>query len=397
MRPLADRMQISREKLAYIVDSTAAPVAGLALVSTWIAGEIGYIDDGIKELRFSTTSFDALNLFVASIPYRFYVVWALLFVPLTILLGREFGPMATAEERCLRGETADEVTLSSNDLALGGETTRHWSFAALPVAVVVLVTTFLLFTTGLQALDEKTPASLMNIFGNANSYLALVLGSLAGLIASLAMVIPLKAIHFADIRRAAQQGTAMMFPALAILALAWTLSLLTGEEMLGTGIYLGNFVSESISVAWLPTIIFLLASIVAFSTGTSWGTMGILMPLAIAATHKGLLAAGPIDAYDPVFLAAIGSVLSGAIFGDHCSPISDTTVLSSQASGCNHMAHVTTQMPYALAVGAAAILLGTVPIGFGVSVWIMLPVGIAVLAIGLRVCGRRCEVEVPAK
>ena len=180
-----------------------------------------------------------------------------------------------------------------------------------------------------------------------------------------------------------------MLPALAILTLAWSLSTLTEPDRLATGNYLGMLVEQAVSPAWLPTIVFVLASAVAFCTGTSWGTMGILMPLAIGATHKALAASGGVDPYDPIFIATIGSVLSGAIFGDHCSPISDTTVLSSQASGCDHLAHVSTQLPYALLVGAAAILLGTIPIGFGVSVWAMLPIGILVLAIFLRLVGTR--------
>jgi Na+/H+ antiporter NhaC len=141
----------------------------------------------------------------------------------------------------------------------------------------------------------------------------------------------------------------------------------------------------------MPTLSFVLSSLVAFATGTSWGTMGILMPLVVRVTHQILAQGGIVDAHDPILIASIGGVLAGAIFGDHCSPISDTTVLSSQASGCDHVAHVWTQWPYAMLVAAVSVFCGALPVGFGVSPWPMLLLGAAVLVIALRVLGRRVE------
>ena len=189
-----------------------------------------------------------------------------------------------------------------------------------------------------------------------------------------------------------------MLPALAILWLAWALADVTGKTgeagvRLDAASYLGWRMSGALSPAWLPTIVFLLASVVAFTTGTSWGTMGILTPLAIDVGWRligGSEAASPAD---PIMSATIGSVLAGAIFGDHCSPISDTTVLSSYASGCNHLAHVWTQLPYALAVGTVAILFGTIPAGFGVSVWIVLPAGAIALIALVFLLGRRTDTQ----
>ena len=393
LRPLTDRLRISREKLAYIVDSTAAPVAGLALVSTWIAGELGFISDGLKGLEFTGATPDAFSLFVASIPYRFYVLWALLLVPLTILSTREFGPMAAAEKRVLsREEPLDDDVGGNGSRESEREhedrssrqperRERHWSYAAVPVLVVIVVTTALLVATGWQSLESGTDRSLMAIFGSSDSYLSLVYGSLAGLAVAIAMSLVIGGVRADTIRSASLDGARFMFPALAILTLAWSLSELT--KMMGTGDYLGGLVQQSISPVWLPTIVFILSSAVAFCTGTSWGTMGILMPLAIGATHAALADGAAIDPYQPIFIGTIGSVLSGAIFGDHCSPISDTTVLSSQASGCDHIAHVSTQLAYALVVGAAAILFGTIPIGFGVPVWGMLPLGMLAVAAAL--------------
>ena len=182
----------------------------------------------------------------------------------------------------------------------------------------------------------------------------------------------------------------MVVPALIILWLAWALSGITGAEYLGTGHYLGSLLQTRIPVALMPTVVFLLSSFVAFSTGTSWGTMGILMPIVVAATFRMLTEqTGTADPQSLILVASIGSVLAGAIFGDHCSPISDTTVLSSQASGCNHVAHVWTQLPYALVVAVVAMLAGTLPVGFGFPVWPALGIGLAVLLVLLLVCGRR--------
>ena len=225
---------------------------------------------------------------------------------------------------------------------------------------------------------------------------------------------------------AAASGAKLVIPAIAILWFASTISRMTGnksvdgeqtlsayehtDHRLYTGEHLqglllgevadGGEVSENAAARsktlrrWLPTTAFILASIVAFSTGTSFGTMGILLPMIVPLAAAVLAAEGnACQPSDPIFLCSIGGILAGAIFGDHCSPISDTTVLSSQASGCDHMLHVWTQMPYALTVAAVSILLGTIPIGFGVPVWLLLPVQLAALLLVLLSIGKRLEVE----
>ncbi len=176
-----------------------------------------------------------------------------------------------------------------------------------------------------------------------------------------------------------------MMPALVILWFAWALSGMTDPDKLDTGGYLSSILSDRLDVRLLPTVVFLLAGAIAFSTGTSWGTMGILTPLSIALALR-MEGTGQPDS--TIVLATCGSVLAGAIFGDHCSPISDTTVLSSQASGCNHVAHVRTQMPYALVVAIVCVLLGTLPVAFGISPWISLVVGSVVLAVLMRWIGK---------
>ena len=390
MQPLADRLKISREKLAYLVDSTAAPVSGLALISTWIAGEIGYINDGFAKLDLPVEP-DGFEVFVASIPYRFYVVWALLFVPVVAWLGRDFGPMLRAEREAVRSRPPEPTTTASE-----ATVPYRWINAVLPIAVAVTVTIVLQYQTGWLSLYEADSsaagtASVWSIFCAGSSYVALVYGSLLGLCSAFLNAWSRRCGTWSELSRAAGDGAALVLPALAILGLAWALS--DASAQLKTGEYLGGLVTQAVWLPLLPTVVFVISSVVAFSTGTSWGTMGIIMPIAIPTAFAALTATTgeAVDLNSPIMLACVGSVLAGAIFGDHCSPISDTTVLSSQASGCHHLAHVWTQMPYALLVGSIAILCGTLPIGFGISVWWLLPAGMIVLVAALLVIGRRAE------
>ncbi len=399
MRPLTDRLKISREKLAYLVDSTAAPVAGLALVSTWIAYEIGCIDDGLEKLSLTGASVDGFSLFIASIPYRFYVLWALVMVALVAATGRDFGPMLSAERRAAAGgrrskgddqTSKGRATLEAPDVS----SQRCWLDAAVPIGVTLAVVVCLLIYTGIRSLPADAPERIdwVRLLGNGDSYLSLVYGALAGLIAAVLMALPWKTVSLGELQEAAMQGARLMLPALAILWLAWGLSNITSRDFLATGDSVAGLLRGAVAPQWMPTIVFLLASGVAFATGTSWGTMGILMPLTLSVTFE-LLAtgSGSVSGDNPLLIASVGSVLAGAIFGDHCSPISDTTVLSSQASGCDHIAHVRTQLPYALFVGAFSVLFGTLPIGWGVSVWIMLPVGLAAMIASFLVVGRRLD------
>lgn len=379
MRPLADRLRISREKLAYLVDATAAPVSGLALISTWVATEISYVQTGLDDVQLADQP-TAFAVFVATIPYRFYVLWALVLVPLVGLLGRDFGPMLRAERQALAKPRAAE------DESRGEP--AHWANALFPVLTVVAVTVVLILVTGAASLDGAAP-TLMNVFGKGDSYVALVYGSLMGLLVAMLLPRMNTCLTWPDIQQAAGNGAKQVSVALVILWLAWALSGLTESEYLGTGAYLGELLRDGLDPRFLPTLVFVLASVVAFSTGTSWGTMGILTPLVVSVSAQLLSAGGsPVVSTNPILVASIGSVLAGAIFGDHCSPISDTTVLSSQASGCKHVAHVRTQLPYALTVGGLSVICGTLPIGFGVSVWVLLPLGVIALVVCLLLIGR---------
>jgi Na+/H+ antiporter NhaC len=417
LRPLADRLKISREKLAYLVDSTAAPVAGLALVSTWVAGEIGFIRAGFAGLESEAVQVDAFRVFVATIPYRFYVLWCLMLVPLVALLGRDLGPMWQAEQRAATSRPPDvESIANAGPRSSKTHASSGWDQAVLPVLVVIMVTGMLLIATGRQALRDEAsevitdpttsvaefatdlPPSAeptwMDSFAAGDSYLALLYGSLAGLITALLWGRLRSSMPADELRIAGMYGARQMLPALVILWLAWTLSGMTDQDGLGTAIYLGQMLEGRITAAWLPTTVFLLASLVAFATGTSWGTMGILMPLVIRIAWQMLETEGnSIDPYDPLLLATIGSVLAGAIFGDHCSPLSDTTILSSHASGCDHVQHVRTQIPYALLGAGTAILFGTLPVGYGLSPWLLPPFAFTAMVVFLMVFGKQVDAK----
>lgn len=468
LRPLTDRLRISREKLAYIVDSTAAPISGLALISTWIAGELDAIGNGLTQAG-ADKQFEPYELFISSIPYRFYVLYALLFIPILIFLKREFGPMHKAElHAVIHGVTDHKTVVVSGDADTMpfDSTPARWYNAVIPIAATVLGVLYFLYSSG-QSPDDPG-RSLQDIFGNADSYRSLLWGAILGYLVAVVLILPQRIISFGEIERASLSGALKMTPALAILWLASTLSGMTSGESSDAGeawmlkknrasiataiqdggdlettikilhnkglsnadivkavgdseepawmlltkkgaelealeaaqkpdakkpstefvnsnyrLYSGDFLTsllgDKVDRRWFPTIIFLLACAIAYSTGTSWGTMAIVMPIAVP------LALGTrIDEASDhmILIQTVGAVLAGAIFGDHCSPISDTTVLSSQASSCDHIQHVVTQMPYAISVALISVFAGTIPVAFGINVWVVLFGGVVAM-IGL--------------
>jgi Na+/H+ antiporter NhaC len=417
LRPICDRLKISREKLAYLVDSTAAPVAGLALVSTWVAVEIAYVRNGLINVDVELGK-QAFNLFLASIPYRFYMIMALLFVPLTAILGRDFGGMLTAERRRVASDTIDPRHPDVGAL----ETTARssWYYAVVPIAVTVGVAVYFMYTTGRAEVGPDKP--LWDVIGNAASSMSLQYGSILGLGTAALMARWGKLLDGRGIINAIAAGAWVVAPAILILWCASTVSSMTGnasvdgersvtpyqykDHRLYTGDYLKTVLTggETVdgepsantnarfSVKLLPTIVFVLSGIVAFATGTSWGTMGILLPMVVTLAHALLTAEGAENILNhPIMICSVGGVLAGAVFGDHCSPISDTTVLSSQCCGCNHIAHVWTQMPYAILVATVSILLGTLPLGYGVPVTYLLPIQFVALVAALFFLGQKVE------
>ncbi len=411
LAPVFDRLKLSREKLSYIVDSTAAPVAGLAVVSTWIAVELAYLQEGLA----NTGAADAaaaspFELFVACIPYRFYVIQALLLVMLIAVLNRDIGPMLRAERRAAAAPPSGDDHGSSAALP-----SAHWLTAAAPIVATLLTVLALIYATGRANLPTRNPGAeptLRNVFGAGSSAVALQYGGLVGLATALALSRWGAKLAHDQLADAAVIGVRTVLPAIMILWLASAMSRMTSNrsfeekptvqafEFSDHRLYTGDYLKEKLLnwseggglARWLPTVIFVLASTISFCTGTSFGTMGILVPMVVPLAYAAIGAESmAAAAREPLFLASLGSVLAGAIFGDHCSPISDTTILSSQFSGCDHIAHVNTQLPYALLAGAVSILLGTLLIGLGVSVWLLLPLQTAAMIGVLLAFGGKVE------
>ena len=398
LKPLTDRLRISREKLAFLIDSTAAPVAGLAAVSTWVGVEIDAISEGFVALGGDEVSY---LYFLETIPYRFYPIYLLAFVFAVAWTGRDFGPMRRAEERAV---TLGQLTrpgsspASADEVAVEGARPLLAN-ALLPIAVLVGLLGAVMWSTGLAALGETGWAptggnSVRLVVENADSFTALLIASLAASLTACATAAATGALTLKGTGEAWVAGAQGMFPVAVILILAWSVG--AACESLGTGNYLADAAEPYLSAAWLPSAGFVLAAAIAFSIGSSWTTMAIVIPLLVQLGAKLIAAPGegvPEIAGEPAMLGTIGAVLAGAIFGDHCSPISDTTVLSSAASGCDHLDHVATQMPYAATVGLIALTCGYVPAGFGVPWWVCLPVGLLACAGVVRFAGRRVDEE----
>ena len=397
MRPITDRLRISREKLAYLVDSTAAPVACLAFVTTWIGYEVGLIGDAVAKLPGYDEA--AYSIFLGSIPYSFYPLLALFFVFTITLTKRDFGPMLAAERRARQtgqlfrpGSTAEAAQAESELLEPPADAPKRLINALLPIGVLVAGVLIGLWITGRAAVvEEGLEMTLQNIVGSANSYTAMMWASLASVVVAVLLSVAQRILTLEEAMDAWYAGMRSMLLAVIILILAWSLS--NVNDALGTATWLTERLSGTLSPGIVPALVFLLAAATAFATGSSWGTMGILMPLVIPLAW-GVLAADGLHTsgdYTHIIYSTVSAVLAGAVWGDHCSPISDTTILSSLASQCDHIDHVRTQLPYALTVGVVGLLLGTVPTGYNVPWWVMLPICAAVLFAIIRFIGQPVE------
>jgi Na+/H+ antiporter NhaC len=393
MRPVTDAKRISRAKLAYIVDSTAAPVACIALVTTWIGYEVGLIGESVEKL--ADLDADAYLVFLNTIPYSFYPIFAIAFVFMVAASGRDFGPMLDAERVAReKGVFTDEHLAgdSSDDCRpinpVPGKPQRALN-AIIPVAVLVLSVVAGLYITGRQSVDTVNP-TIQDIIGSADSYKALMWGSFLGMMTATFLTLVQRILDLEAIINAWYQGLRSMLMAIIILLLAWSLG--DVAEILRTADFLVSVLGDSLPPFLLPVLVFLLAAATAFATGSSWGAMGILIPLVIPLSWAVLGAremASPEHMH--ILYSSISAVLAGSVWGDHCSPISDTTILSSLASGCDHIEHVRTQLPYAVLVALVALLAGTLPVAMGIPWWLGLGTGLAILWVLLRLLGRSSE------
>jgi Na+/H+ antiporter NhaC len=397
MRPITDRLKVSREKLAYLVDSTAAPVAAIIPISTWVGYEISLIADGLRiaaqqnpEHAATLGGASPFAIFIETIPYRFYPLLALFFVFLTSVMDRDVGPMAAAEKRAAAGgglyrPGAQLAADTSSHLMEPKPGLRHrWWNAAVPVLTVVVVVLWGLLVTGRSEVGPD--ASLMDVFGAADPFVTLLWGSLAGCLAAIGLSAGQRMLTVTEGIDAGVAGMRAMMIAMIILVLAWSLGSVTQE--IGTAQYLSQLLTGRVALHLVPVIVFVTAAAMSFATGTSWGTMAILLPLVIPLTvSMGGDAGFDGGAHYSILLGSISSVLAGAIFGDHCSPISDTTVLSSTASACDHVDHVRTQLPYALLVAGVGMIFGDIGTAYGLPIWVALSGSGVALYLILRIFG----------
>ncbi len=397
MRPVTDRLKVSREKLAYIVDSTAAPIASIAFVSTWIGAELSYIADGIDTIGLAATPY---GVFFNSLAYAFYPIFALALIFFLLRQKLDYGPMLTAERkaRLWNHSTSPQPPSSTkDDQALNpAKGIAHQSYNAIvPVVVIILGAFSGLLYTGIQEAGwhggNSFAHNLSIAIGHADTYKALLWASLGGLLSAMALSLTQRLLSLEQVMNSMVSGFRSMLTAIIILVLAWCIAGVTRQ------LHTADFISQillnlEMTPYPVPAITFVMAALVAFSTGSSWGTMAILYPLILPATwmicqESGLDHAASMS----IFYNVVSTVLAGAVLGDHCSPISDTTILSSLASSCDHIAHVRTQLPYALTAGGVAILFGTLPAAYGVPSYILFPAGLGILYLLVRLLGQPTE------
>ncbi|MDA3909755.1 MAG: Na+/H+ antiporter NhaC family protein [Bacteroidales bacterium] len=391
MRNVTDKLKVSREKLAYIVDSTAAPMAAIAFITTWIGAELSYIQNGISTIGLETTAY---SVFFASLKYSFYPLLTLAFVFILIMLRRDYGPMYKRELKARGGNQSDVIeTKEKPEKRL---VSSAWN-GILPVMLVVFGTIAGLIFTGWDASvwsDESLSLGnkISHTIGQGNSFEALLWASFAGVLLAITITVSKKLLNLKHSIEAMVNGFKSMLTAILILTFAWALALLT--EHLHTADFISHIMQQlSVSPPWIPAISFVFSAFIAFSTGSSWGTMAIMYPLMLPTTWLICMDYGlEHEAAMAIFNNVVSTVIAGSVLGDHISPISDTTILSSLASGCNHIDHVQTQMPYALTVGAVALILGIIPSAFGVPFYLLIPLNIAILYGIIRIFGKKLPI-----
>lgn len=393
MRPITDEFDVSREKLAYILDSTTSPTASVAVVSTWLGFEVGLIQQQFEALGIQA---DPFVMFLQSIPFRFYSLLAMALVFVVVLTDWDFGPMEAAEQRAeqtgkvLRDDADPLIETQEDDITTPPDVDPKWWYFAAPIVALVAMTGFsLLYTGGLTFAGLFEPLVAGNVgaagnavvdaISNASTANAILWASFTGAFTILAILVADARVGLEPISDAIFEGFKMVMFPVAVLSLAWSIGAVS--QAMGVGPYIVGIAEGIISPAMLPAIIFVSAVLISFSIGTSWGTMGILFPVAIPLAHS---LGAPLP-------SAIGAILTGALFGDHCSPISDTTVLSSMFAASDHVDHVNTQIPYALLAGSIATLLFLAS-GYGLPALPALGIGFVLLVTGAYALSEHADV-----
>ena len=371
MRPVTDKFKVSRAKLSYLIDATAAPVCIIAPISSWAAAVAGFV---------SEDQIGGFELFIRAIPYNFYALLTILTMVVMVLMKLEFGPMRHHEKNakengdifsCEAHEMVEQLKESANN-----DKGSVWDLIAPVLVLVVGCMLGLIYSGGFFTPDSDAYHSFINAFSGADASVGLVYGSFGGLIFSIIYFMLRRVLKFNECMASIPEGFKAMVPAIMILCCAWTLKTMT--DSLGAKIFIAEFVRTSASayINLLPAVVFLIGVGLSFATGTSWGTFGILIPIVLA------IFGGSIS--NEVCIIAISACMAGAVCGDHCSPISDTTIMASAGAQCNHIKHVSTQLPYALLVAAVSFVAYVIA-GFVQSVWISLAIAIVLMLITLFV------------
>ena len=376
MRPVMDKHRISRAKLAYIIDATAAPVCIIAPISSWAASVISQMNG----LEVNGQALNGMETFMATIPYNLYAILTLIMVAILCVTNIEFGPMAKFEEEARNNKGNLSVGMDQE----GGDEFANMKISSkgnvfdliIPIAALIIFAILSMLYIGGYFEGGMT---LAEGFGNTDAGIALAIAGFGALVVAFVLFVPRKVLGFKEFMEGITIGVKSMVGAFVILILAWTISGVC-SDLLGTGEFVGELVRQShIPGALIPAIVFLVAGALSFAMGTSWGTFGILIPIVAMICSS---------VAPELIIAALAATLAGAVFGDHCSPISDTTILSSTGAGCKHIDHVSSQIPYTLVV-AACCFVGYLIAGFTANVWLTLGSSTALLGIILAILGRK--------
>ena len=357
MRPVTDKHNISRAKLAYLIDATAAPICIIAPISSWAAAVTGFVEGE-----------DGLSLFISAIPYNFYALLTIVMMLTIAVLNIDFGSMKIHEDNAKKGDlftTPDRPYGEATELEDTGKGTVKDLLIPI-IALIICCVIGMIYTGGFFE-----GADFVTAFSNSDASVGLAIGSAFALVITILLYVSRRVLGFKECMDCIPEGFKAMVPAIMILTFAWTLKSMT--DSLGAAEFVAALIKGSASgiVNLLPAIIFVVGCLLAFATGTSWGTFGILIPIVVDA----------FQATNPILMTiAISACMAGAVCGDHCSPISDTTIMASAGAQCNHVNHVSTQLPYAVSVAAISFITYIVA-GFVQSAWISLPVGV-VLTLG---------------
>ena len=355
MRPVTDKFKVSRAKLAYLIDATAAPICIIAPISSWAAAVTGFVEGE-----------DGFSIFVRAIPYNFYAILTIVMMIGMVLLRTEFGSMKFHEKNALKGdlyttpgrpydtEKQPEVSVRGTVLDL-----------LIPIiSLIICCMVGMLYTGGFFSGEDFVTA-----FSQSDASLGLTMGSFFGLLITIGLYQVRRVLKFSECMACIPEGFKSMVPAIMILSFAWTLKAMT--DSLGADVYVATVVASSARslLNFLPAIIFVVGCFLAFATGTSWGTFGILIPIVVAVFE---------NSNPDLMIISISACMAGAVCGDHCSPISDTTIMASAGAQCEHVNHVTTQLPYAV-TAAVVSFVSYIIAGFVQSAWIALPIAIALM------------------